>query len=85
MRLKSSGYFGKFVSVCHMTSRGAATSKHEVERAKCFFFSSVSPAVPAGDALLSVARFDFDSFARQKFAGASVMRAMRQSAVLLCS
>ncbi len=90
IRLKRSGYFGKFVRVCQIMSLGAATSKHDVERARCLFFSALSlPAFPAGDSTELPGLDSCDPFAEHRFEPVSVAEsvkvAMRQRAVLLCS
>lgn len=86
--LKRSGYLGKFVKVCQITSRGAATSKHDVERARRFFCSEFSlPALPAGDSAELLSFASFGSFAEQILEPVSVPEivnvAIRQRAVLL--
>lgn len=68
-------------------SLGAATSKHDVERARCLLFSAFSlPALPAGDSTEPPGLESRGPFAEHKFEPAeSVKVAMRQRAVLLCS
>ncbi len=87
--LNRSGYFGKLVRVCHTKSLGAAISKHDTERARCFLLARLSLSSAVDAVAVAAVCADsaggavFDCFAKQKSVPESVTEAIRQRTVLV--